>query len=195
MGKIYAVKCGKKTGIFSTWTECKEQVTGYPNASYKSFSTIEEANKFLSNIPIMVKSDNIAYTDGSYNDNTKEYGCGIVLFSNNEKKTFSFKGNDKEIVAMRNVAGEIMAAWHIMQYCIDNNLSSLVIYHDYEGVSKFCTGDWTANEIGTRNYRDFYNSIKNKLQVGFIWIRGHNKNQYNDEADHLAKQSIGIKIK
>lgn len=37
MTKFYAVRKGKKTGIFSTWDECKEQVTGYKGAIYKSF--------------------------------------------------------------------------------------------------------------------------------------------------------------
>lgn len=46
--KVYAVKTGKKTGIFYTWDECKAQVHGYPNAKYAGFSTEEEANAYLS---------------------------------------------------------------------------------------------------------------------------------------------------
>ena len=29
MAKFYAVKEGKKPGIYHTWDECKEQVNGY----------------------------------------------------------------------------------------------------------------------------------------------------------------------
>jgi len=47
MAKFYAVKKGKKTGIFSTWDECKEQVTGFKGAVYKSFKTLSEAEAFL----------------------------------------------------------------------------------------------------------------------------------------------------
>ena len=47
MEKFYAVKKGKKTGIFSTWDECKEQVTGFKGAVYKSFKTLSEAEAFL----------------------------------------------------------------------------------------------------------------------------------------------------
>ena len=47
MAKIYAVKVGRKTGLFSTWASCEEAVKGYPNASYKSFKTKEEALAWL----------------------------------------------------------------------------------------------------------------------------------------------------
>ena len=35
--KYYAVRKGKKTGIFQTWDECKLQVTGFSGAEYKRF--------------------------------------------------------------------------------------------------------------------------------------------------------------
>lgn len=45
--KFYAVKKGRKTGIFNTWEECKEQVHGYSGCQFKSFSTYEEAVAYL----------------------------------------------------------------------------------------------------------------------------------------------------
>ena len=45
--KYYAVRAGRKTGIFRTWDECKEQVSGFSGASYKSFTTKEKAEDFL----------------------------------------------------------------------------------------------------------------------------------------------------
>lgn len=45
--KIYAVMQGRKTGIFKTYDECKEQVTGYPNAIFKSFENEEDAKLWL----------------------------------------------------------------------------------------------------------------------------------------------------
>ena len=45
--KYYAVKNGRNPGIYQTWDECKEQVHGFEDALYKSFQTLEEANKFM----------------------------------------------------------------------------------------------------------------------------------------------------
>ena len=45
--KFYAVRQGRKIGMFLTWDECKKQVMGYPGAIYKSFGTEEEAKEYL----------------------------------------------------------------------------------------------------------------------------------------------------
>ena len=47
MAKFYAVKEGKKPGIYMSWDECKEQVNGYSGAVYKSFTSEDEAKAFI----------------------------------------------------------------------------------------------------------------------------------------------------
>lgn len=81
MAKFYAVKEGKKKGVYLTWDECKEQVNGYSGAVYKSFSSLEEAQSFLEDIKVSSMNDYgiLAYVDGSYNVKTKEYGYGCVI--------------------------------------------------------------------------------------------------------------------
>lgn len=45
--KYYAVRRGRKPGIYATWDECSVQVIGCAGAVYKSFSTLEEAEAFM----------------------------------------------------------------------------------------------------------------------------------------------------
>ncbi|WP_375496937.1 viroplasmin family protein [uncultured Nostoc sp.] len=45
--KYYAVFKGRKTGIFTNWEECEEQINGFSGALYKSFKTKEEAEAAL----------------------------------------------------------------------------------------------------------------------------------------------------
>jgi ribonuclease HI len=45
--KYYAVKSGRKTGIFKTWDECRAQIDGYGGAEYKGFVTEDEAAGYL----------------------------------------------------------------------------------------------------------------------------------------------------
>jgi len=45
--KYYAVKRGRKTGIFESWEEAEKQVNGFACAVYKGFNTQEDARKFL----------------------------------------------------------------------------------------------------------------------------------------------------
>lgn len=41
--KYYVVWNGRKKGVFSTWKECEQQVSGFDKARYKSFENEEEA--------------------------------------------------------------------------------------------------------------------------------------------------------
>jgi len=195
--KFYAVRKGKKTGIFNTWDECKEQVNGYSGAEYKSFTLKEEAEEYIGlNKSIdKVNYDNRveAYVDGSYEHSIREYGSGVVILKNNNvEKTYSTKGKKESLVGMRNVAGEIEAAKIAMNYCLDNNIENLILYFDYEGIEKWCTGVWKTNKEGTIEYKKFYDSIKSKLNIEFVKVKAHSGNKYNEEADKLAKAAIGI---
>lgn len=43
--KYYTVWKGHKTGVFNKWEECKKQIKDYPSAQYKSFLSLEAAQK------------------------------------------------------------------------------------------------------------------------------------------------------
>lgn len=43
--KSYVVWQGNKTGVFSTWKECKAAIHDYPRAQYKSFPTLAQAEE------------------------------------------------------------------------------------------------------------------------------------------------------
>ena len=45
--KYYAVKRGRRVGIFAVWAECAAQVQGFPGAVYKGFMTEVEARDWL----------------------------------------------------------------------------------------------------------------------------------------------------
>ena len=45
--KYYTVWEGYNIGVFSSWEECKKNISGYPTAKYKSFPTKEQAQKAL----------------------------------------------------------------------------------------------------------------------------------------------------
>jgi len=47
MGKYYAVAVGRKTGVFTSWTETANNVLGYSGACFKSFSTEAQAKEFV----------------------------------------------------------------------------------------------------------------------------------------------------
>lgn len=201
MAKLYAVRNGYHTGIFDTWEECKNEVTGYSGAEYKSFTNREDAEEYLGinrqvtlfDIPDTASNTAVAYVDGSFNIETKQFGCGVVLFHNGEEITFSKAFSDEEFALMRNVAGEIEGAKLAMQYCADNNIEEIDIYYDYEGVEKWCSGAWKTNKTGTIAYKRFYDEISKEVKVSFNKVKGHSGDKFNDMADRLAKDAVGVK--
>lgn len=189
--KFYAVKVGKTPGIYTDWLDCKAQVDGFPNAKYKGFATEAEANAFLGQSvehTSEIADEAVAYVDGSYNKATKEYSCGIVFLFNNEIKTYAEKGCVN--ADMRNVAGEIWAAENAMIMALELGVKSLTIVHDYQGIASWCTGEWKANNKATKAYKAYFDSIKDKITIRFVKVKGHSGNKYNDMADKLAKSVI-----
>lgn len=195
--KFYAVRQGKVTGIFTSWDECKNSIDGYPGAEFKGFMTRTDAESYMNgeNVSSAVapRPDAVvAYVDGSYKADTNEFSYGAVIFVNGEEVEMSHKYNEPEYAEMRNVAGEIVGAGKVMQYCIANGIAKLDLYHDYEGIAKWCTDEWKATKDVTKRYKEFYNSVKTKLDVRFIKVKGHSGDEYNDRADTLAKAALGI---
>lgn len=202
--KYYAVRIGKTPGIYNSWEECKANVTGYSNAKYKSFLSYDEAEAYLQmdtrsisnqkiqaiNIPI--EKEPYAFVDGSYNPIDNIYGFGGFLVCNGEKIILAGSGEEKDMVSMRNVAGEILGAQAAVKEALCRGLSSLTIYYDYSGIEKWVTKEWEANKTGTKRYRDFMDEAKKKMKIRFEKVKGHSGIEGNEEADKLAKYAVGL---
>lgn len=49
--KYYVVWNGRKTGVFDSWKDCEESVKGFEKATYKSFDSLEQAQKAFNDNP------------------------------------------------------------------------------------------------------------------------------------------------
>lgn len=193
--KYYAVRVGRQSGVFLSWNECKKQVVGFKGAVYKSFSTLSEAQTFVSHQPVDEAQLNVdvrAYVDGSYRQASQEFSFGAVLFTPAGQFEYAEKYSDAQLAAMRNVAGEIKGAEYVMRFCLEHGYTSLALYYDYAGIEKWCTGEWKANKDGTAAYKEFYDSIKDRIKIYFIKVAAHSGNIYNERVDELAKNALGI---
>ncbi len=104
--KFYVVWVGRETGVFTNWTDAKKQVDRFPQASYKSFMTREEAEaayaagrgtrlpgrKTQSRPTTTVKKqpergtsskqnfDVVIYCDGGCDPNPGKAGSGVAVY-------------------------------------------------------------------------------------------------------------------
>ena len=193
------MKAGKTPGVYLTWEECKAQVEGFSGAIYKSFPTMAEAESYagVTASPESEKPDfsckrgeAIAYVDGSYNVSTQEYSCGVVFITEGEEIHIARKGENRELASMRNVAGEILGAELAMKKAVELGIRKLDIYHDYQGLASWCLGEWKTNKEGTRAYKEYFDSVKQQVEIHFVKVKGHSGDKYNDRADELAKSVI-----
>ena len=76
--KYYVVWKGVTPGIYSTWDECRAQVFGYESAQYKSFSSLEEANKAFSDNPWQHLKSKNAQSNKSTALHAKEIICESI---------------------------------------------------------------------------------------------------------------------
>lgn len=197
----YAVKNGKNPGVYFNWDDCKKQVTGYKGAIYKKFESMEEAKKFVNNekenvniqdISTIKANQSIAYVDGSYNIKTKDCGFGVVLFTVNGKECYSRVVENRNYSDFRNVTGEIFGALFAINKSIEYGLDEVYIHYDYTGISNWALGNWKTNNDLTKSYKKEFDILKNKIKIYFIKVKAHTGDEYNEQADKLAKKAVGV---
>ena len=110
--KFYVVWQGRKTGIFTDWETCRQQVQGEAGAKYKAYTSRAEAEQAFKNGPSASGSskkatsgkasngntvktwsdkeiqtldfDTFIYTDGGCEPNPGEAGSGMAIYRNGE---------------------------------------------------------------------------------------------------------------
>lgn len=193
--KFYAVRVGRKVGVFTTWAECEAQVKGFKGAEYKSFPTEPEAQAYIGGVapankkvsPIVSKHLDV-YVDGSYKDG--RYSWSFVVYNND---TLIHKdagvGTNTQAAAMNNVAGELAASMRAAKWAAANK-KRIIIHHDYQGISSWVDGSWKAKNEMTKAYKAFM--AKYRDIVSFNKVAGHTGIEGNELADQLAKEALGI---
>jgi ribonuclease H-related protein len=198
--KFYVVKSGHKTGIFENWDDCQKSVKGYPGADYKAFPSIEEAEAYLKDVDLYKENikkaiENgfvVAFCDGSYDKDRNRYSYGVLIVdSNMQEHEICGSSKNTKYTSSQNIIGEVLGAINAMDWAFSNNYNKIRIYHDYEGLSKWISGEWVAKSPVAKMYMSIYkNKYADILQVEFEKVKGYSNNKYNDIADELAKRAL-----
>lgn len=213
--KFYAVRRGTVPGVYRTWAECEPLVRGVQGAVYKSFETEEEALAFLeSDTPLcrpkkksggkketegeeetfeIPEGTLVAFVDGSYDAATKRYGFGCVLLTpDGEEITENGVGDHPEAVTARNVAGELLGTLTALKRAEAMGYKKVIVCHDYSGIAAWFRGEWKANTYVSRSYIAAAEAYRGVLDVTFRKVAAHTGVKYNEMADRLAKDALGI---
>ncbi|MFC6290822.1 ribonuclease H family protein [Levilactobacillus angrenensis] len=166
--KYYAVRRGKKPGIYRTWPETQKQVNGYSGAQYKSFTTEAAAQAFMHDTPqakstaqaktkvthqasAAAQTTITVYTDGG-SRNTGNVAGGHVRDA--DKAAWAYRielpdhvetGSAGEFGATNNRM-EIMAFRNALQHLVDlgQTRESILFVLDSQYVLNAVTKGWLA---------------------------------------------------
>ena len=140
--KYYVVWDGVVPGIYDSWSDCQQQIKGYPSAKYKSFNTLEEAQKaFHSDYhthiglkrkrSIIPKSDRSQIIDNSLSVDAACSGSpGILEYRG------VWTSDGVEVFRMgpfqwgTNNVGEFLALVHGIAFLQKNEMHEIPIYSD-----------------------------------------------------------------
>jgi len=125
--------------------------------------------------------------DGSCFNDLTSYGAiirkdGIVL------KEISGLVNTDKIKSSRQITGEIKAVIEAIKYCNAHKIEKIRLYYDYNGLKYWALGQWKANIISTKYYRDFMK--KQTINIEWVKISSHTGVYWNEMVDKLAKSAI-----
>lgn len=199
--KFYAVKIGRNPGVYSSWDECKAQVSGFPNALFKSFSSCQEAESWLappSSLPLFddIPADDsprlTAFTDGSFLDGIPAVSYGVFLVAPDGSQTeLSGTSDEPWLLPYRNVSGEILAVKKAVQFAKDNGFDKLLIVCDYVGLAEWASGSWKTKSPVSQDFRIFLMQARfDGLDISFQTVRGHSGVFGNERADALAYEAL-----
>lgn len=214
--KFYAVKVGRKPGIYGTWSETEEQVKGFSGAKYKSFSDKESANTYIFNevdnvpgkyseksvgmnekiqeeVKKLKDGEVISFVDGSYssdNDGKEKYSFGAVIITNESEYSLYEAFVNSNDISFRNVAGEIEGAKQVISWAIDKQKTKLKVFYDYAGIEKWATKEWKAKTSLTQEYSKFFEEKSKLINIEFQHVKAHSGISYNEKADELAKKAL-----
>lgn len=215
VGKFYAVKKGRKTGIFTTWAECQKQVSGFPKAEFKSFISKQEADDWLKEI----KSSNenrrksysvIVYTDGGSRNHGNKKGEHV---KKNDKAAWAYlikyqgsiisdtdgeygsTNNRMEIMALKK------ALLDLKQRELQNEKILVVLDSKYvlDAITKRWLQSWEKNGwktsagTGVKN-KELWMEISRLLpefsNLDYQWTKGHANDEGNNLVDELLNKTM-----
>lgn len=176
MPKYYAVKHGKNPGIYSTWTECQENVKGVSGSVFKSFSTLKEAEDFIRVIKHFEDAVE-CYTDGSFMNNKSGGAC---VFPNNKVYYGCVEGDHHT-----NNRGELYGILLACTYC---ESPRICIYTDSQYSINILQNGYSANQNN-----DLIEKIKKtKKEYRLVYVPAHTGIKYNEIADKYAKIACSL---
>lgn len=181
--KFYVVWEGNEPGIYESWTECQQQIKGFPGAIYKSFKSKEEAlNAFYGDFSdhLGKSKDKPKQNKISFSSQIEKNSWSVDAACSGNPGDMEYRGvwteTGEEIFKQgpfkkgTNNIGEFLAIVHALALLKKQNNSERIIYTD----SKTAMA-WIRNKkVKTTLEKDATNAILFELMDrGINWLKSN----------------------
>lgn len=132
-------------------------------------------------------SSYVAYVDGSFDVHKHRGSAAWVVLHDG---TLDAGGGEPihQSLEHRNITGELLAAIRVLEYCDEQGIAEITIYHDLEATGYWARGDWKRNKPLTQR---FYARVQAaKVRPRFVWVKGHSGVHWNEVVDQLATHAL-----
>jgi ribonuclease HI len=197
--KFYVLeKSDGERRLYTNWNDVLKDKKG--SELTKSFTSRAEAEGVIAMQKMIINFDPdhlpeaYAFTDGSYNKDTKTYGYGGFIHVNGEDETIQGSGKCRDDQPNEwQITGELLGAKEAIERAVNKGLSEIVLFYDYVGIAAYPTGMFTPkpNTVDAE-YASFVASVKDKIKVYFCHVKAHTGIPGNETADRMAKEAAGI---
>ncbi|WP_080145376.1 ribonuclease H1 domain-containing protein [Marinilactibacillus piezotolerans] len=193
--KYYAIKKGRKPGIYTTWPEAQKQVSGFSGAEFQSFTSKEEAEQFINPKEIVSQYTDeqtvTAYVDGSFDKINGRYSYGVVMLKDNTVlETLKNADDDSRYVESYQIAGECFGSLNAIKWAKEHGYKRVIIHYDYLGIEMWATERWRANKAVSKDYVAHFKKLSQGIEVAFKKVKAHSGVEFNELADQLAKSAL-----
>ncbi|QNQ81703.1 ribonuclease H family protein [Lactobacillus sp. PV012] len=205
--KFYAVRKGKRPGIYTSWNEAKEQVSGFSGAVYKSFTTLNEAEEFIDKKENQKETNPGEYfatifTDGGTRNtgnvrggHVKKTDKAAWAYLIEEKGGNRYDGaggvygatnNQMELTAFINSLAALVELGFNKEnllFCLD----SKYVLDNISRIPGWKKRGWRTTTGPVKN-QEYWQRVENLLALfpnpHYKWVKGHDKSAGNIYVDH-----------
>ena len=208
---FYAVRKGRAPGVYTSWADARQQVSGFAGAIYRKFLTQADAEAFVAGrsqartvTPLRRYPDAVqVWTDGSCFGNGQanpRAGIGVYFGQDDDPRNVAEPLVEHTPgIAVTNQQAELAAARRALEICSAEGACEVLLYSDSHYTKK-CIENyipvWRRNGWRKTNGELVKNQailrplaeLLERLTVRVCYVPAHTGLRENEKADELARK-------